>query len=101
MGHSLRLHFSTQARQDIATIWDYTFLTYGLDQAERYTDKIEQTCRMLCDMPLIAAEHSAIMPPVRIKVSGGHLIAYEIREDVLFVVRILHTRSDWQVVLSD
>ena len=85
----------------MVTIWDYTFQVYGQDQAERYTDKIEQTCAMLCDLPLIAPELPDIVPPVRIKTAGEHIVVYQIRDDVLFVVRILHARSNWQNILAD
>jgi len=101
MASRLRLHFSHKARHDLTTIWEYTFQTHGLGQAERYTDKIEQTCQILCDMPLVAPKMAALSPEVRIKITGEHIIAYETRGDVLFVIRILHTRSDWQGLLFD
>ena len=42
-----RVTFSPAAIADIDGIWDYTAETWGVDQADRYTDDIRDACNDL------------------------------------------------------
>lgn len=44
-----RVTFSPAAIADIDGIWDYTAETWGVDQAEHYTDDIRDTCDALAE----------------------------------------------------
>jgi len=39
--------FSAAAADDLNDIWDYTAEEWGIDQAERYTDGIQDICNSL------------------------------------------------------
>jgi len=39
--------FSPAAAADLDSIWDYTVEEWGVDQADRYTDDIQNTCNSL------------------------------------------------------
>lgn len=87
------------AQADLEEIWLYSAHTWSPEQAERYTDALEETFKRLLAMPEMARERSEFTPPVRIHPSGEHLIIYRIEADHLAIVRILGGRQDWLTIL--
>ena len=64
------------ARRDVIGIWRYTAKTWGVAQADRYTDSIERAFEALAASPQIARERTEFNPPVRINQSGQTMIVY-------------------------
>jgi len=87
------------AQADLEEIWLYTAHTWSPEQAERYTDALEETFKRLLAMPEMARERREFTPPVRIHPSGEHLVIYRIEADYLEIVRILGGRQDWLAIL--
>ncbi len=44
---------STEARRDLEAIWIYTLTTWGLEQANRYTDELDAAFNALAKHPQI------------------------------------------------
>jgi toxin ParE1/3/4 len=85
--------FSPAAQADMNGIWDYTAGRWGLDQADRYTDNIQDACHDL------ASGHRQGCPvdvrPGYLKyLTGSHVIYFRNDGSQLEVVRILHGRMD-------
>ena len=40
---------TTAAEQDVAGIWDYTFETWGAEQADRYLEQLAACCDRIVD----------------------------------------------------
>lgn len=75
------------AQNDLEDIWLYTAQQWSFQQADRYTDILEDTFERLLFMPEMAREHPEFDPPVRIHPSAEHLIIYRIEEDRASVCR--------------
>ena len=83
------------AAHDLDEIWNYTFNTWGLDQAEAYIEAM----RIIFGR---AAGSPSLGQPVgwpgkgqlRVK-SGSHIIVYVRTPGGIDVVRILHQRMDF------
>ena len=88
------------AQGDLEEIWLYTAHTWSPQQAERYTDALEETFKRLLAMPEMARERLEFTPPVRIHPSGEHLVIYRIETDHLEILRILGGRQDWLAILQ-
>ncbi len=87
------------ARNDLEDIWRYTAQQWSMEQADRYTDILEDTFDRLLFMPEMARERSEFDPPVRIHPSAEHLIIYRIAGDHLAILRILGAGQDWPAIL--
>lgn len=87
------------AQDDLEKIWLYTAQQWSVEQAERYTDILEDTLDQLVFMPEMARERSEFEPPVRIHPSAEHLIIYQIEGDHLVILRILGAGQGWQAIL--
>ena len=87
------------AQNDLEDIWLYTLEQWSVQQADRYTDILEDTLDRLLFMPEMARERPEFDPPVRIHPSAEHLIVYLIEGNQLVVLRILGAGQDWQAIL--
>ena len=88
-----RVTYSPAAITDIDGIWDYTAETWGLDQADRYTDGIRDACNDLS----AGVKHGRAVD-VRdgyLKYAVGKHIVFFVRAgDGVAVIRVLHQRMD-------
>lgn len=87
------------AQADLEDIWLYTAQQWSIEQADRYTDILEDTLYRFLFMPEMARERHEFDPPVQIHPSAQHLIIYRIERDHLAILRVLGAGSDWQAIL--
>ncbi|MGD8177155.1 type II toxin-antitoxin system RelE/ParE family toxin [Marinimicrobium sp. ARAG 43.8] len=87
---------SREAEQDILNIFLHTAEEFGMDQAERYHDKLAVCFEFLAENPSAAPLRPEISPPVRIHPIGAHIVVYTL-DDVgcLFIIRVRHQHEDW------
>ncbi|MEZ5209757.1 type II toxin-antitoxin system RelE/ParE family toxin [Gordonia sp. PP30] len=95
-----RVLFTALARRDIESIWDFTAATWDADQADYYTDSIEECC-MRVAAGTVAGKPTTNPPGYRKAFAGSHLVFYRETEDIVTIVRILHQRQDVEHHLSD
>ena len=100
-GQVSEYRLSPAAQQDLESIWDFTVQTWSPDQADSYLRGLADKLSLLCENPLIARERAEIDPPVRLHPYRSHLIIYRVEADHLAVIRIVHGRQRWQVLLDD
>ena len=88
-----RVTFSPAAIADIDGIWDYTAETWGVYQADRYTDDIRDACNGLA-----AGKKKGRTADVRdgyLKFSvGKHFVFFVSTGDGIAVTRVLHQQMD-------
>ena len=97
---NLMTYWLTPAAQyDLEDIWLYTAQQWSIEQADRYTDILEDTFDRLLFMPEMARERPEFDPPVRIHPSAEHLIIYHIESDHLVIMRVLGASQDWPIIL--
>lgn len=86
------LRFTPAAYADIDRIWDCTADLWGIDQAESYTDDLQNVCKCIAGGVKIGR------PSTRLSVfkhrCGAHFIYYRMTTDSVEIIRILHGKQD-------
>lgn len=95
-----RLVFTPAARGDLRGIWRYSAERWGPDQADAYTDAIEDACRF------VAGSVSIGKPIVsrrgyRKWIVRSHVLYLREFSDRIEVIRILHVRQDPDIHLAE
>jgi len=89
------LLFSPAAQSDLNGIYDYTFETWGLAQAEHYMRELHDTCHNLALGNCKGRNANHIRQGYFKKSYGLHFIFYRhLNPETMEVIRILHQRMD-------
>ncbi|WP_415918950.1 type II toxin-antitoxin system RelE/ParE family toxin [Tateyamaria sp. SN6-1] len=89
------------AEADLIAIWTYTVETWSVGQAEAYLRDLDQMFAMLSDFPEMARLRTEFTPPVRLHAFRKHVIIYLEDETHVDVIRVVHGRANWAVMLAD
>jgi toxin ParE1/3/4 len=92
----MRLELSRSAQADLDDIRDYSLAEFGAARASAYLDAIEAAFRRIVDFPEAGPLHATVHPPIRSLGCRQHRIFYQVEEDRILVVRILHKAMDAQ-----
>jgi toxin ParE1/3/4 len=90
----MRLELSRRAQADLDDIRDYSLAEFGVERAVAYLDAIEGAFRRVLGFPDIGAVHSKVQPPMRSLGCGQRRIFYEVGNETILIVRILHKAMD-------
>jgi toxin ParE1/3/4 len=88
------------ALNDLKAIWHYGAKTWGLEQAEAYGEKVIDAFEFLAENPHAGKDMAHIRAGYRRIAVGSHLIFYQVLDDVVQIVRILHKRMDTEQQLK-
>lgn len=88
-----RIAFTPAAAADLSDIWDHTAETWGLAQAERYTDDIRDLCIELAEGRRTGRRVEVRAGYLKYPV-GRHVLFFRVNEAGIEVIRILHQRMD-------
>jgi len=92
---SIRYRLTPEADQDLVDIWQYTYETWGIKQANRYLDQMEKRFFDLANQPGLGKKCDKIRQGYRYFHSGHHLIFYrQNKKKQIEIVRVLHERMD-------
>ena len=98
---SKEYQLSLAAQKDLSDIWDYTTEMWSSDQANAYLRGLGEKLEDLCRHPETARRRTEIDPPVRLHPYRSHLIIYQIADDHLAILRVVHSRQHWQALLNE
>ena len=84
------LHTQAKARNDLKSIWRYTYDNFGLQQADTYFDQIESSMEVIQTNPKIGIGCDYIRNGYRQYKVNHHYIFYRIEERTIQVIRVLH-----------
>lgn len=93
----MRIELTHSAQQDLNEIWSYNVMQYGHVHANDYVDFLWQKMREILDNHHdgIAVPEFPLLKAYRLKMRasarGGHTAYYAVREDVIWIERVLHT----------
>lgn len=90
-----------EAENDVADLYEFGTLRYGLDAATRYALGLSERFYFLSQFPRSTRERHEVRPPVRVLPYGSHIIAYRVQNEDVLVIRVLHHRADWVNELSE
>lgn len=89
------------AEADLSGVWLHGAASWSVEQAERYTDGLFAVFDLLAEFPEMARERGEFRPPVRIHLSGSHLVIYRSEEQGIEIFRILHARQNLAAYLHE
>ena len=87
-------HLSKDADQDLAEIYEYSILNFGLMTAREYYAGLIQTFENLCDNLHIGRLRSEIRPDLRSITYHNHVVFYRVAHDEIIILRVLHGSRD-------
>lgn len=85
--------FSPAAAADLNSIWNYTAEDWGVDQADRYTDDIENICGCLARGEK-QGRKADVREGYRKQAVGKHCVFFRMADAGIEVIRILHQHMD-------
>ena len=91
-GKSAEYRLAPEAKRDLEAIWLYTLEEWGLEQANRYTDKLTDVFAQLVVGPQLGTACDHIRTGYRRRRVGRHVVYYRMTDYGIAVVRILHDR---------
>ena len=94
------LIYSRQAQADLDEIFDF-IAADNPRRARSYVEEIRQTCRGLCDAPLIGTARPDLRPDVRIMTFRRRVvIAYRVLADRLEILRVFSGGRDYETIMA-
>lgn len=82
------------AERDLENIWGYTRQQWGINQADRYAESLEQAFADLAQAPKIAMSCDHILRGYRCQRVERHKIYFLVTAYGISIVRVLHDRMD-------
>ena len=82
------------ADEDLEDIFDYTTTEFGLEQAEKYLNEIEDVFQNLLLNPELGKTRNEIKEGLYSFPKDNHIIFYRILENNIRIVRALHGSRD-------
>jgi toxin ParE1/3/4 len=96
----MKLRFSRSSRNDLVSIGEW-IAKENPPRAAEYVFEIEDACKRLIDFPLTGERIGRYnKQEVRRKVQGSHLVLYTIRQDTIFILRVVHGAQDYHRFLD-
>lgn len=85
---------SKAAAIDVQNIFEYSYLEFGLSQADSYLFKLENALKLLAINPLFGRQRNEIKKGLYSIPEAEYLIFYRILKNYIRIVRILHNKRD-------
>jgi toxin ParE1/3/4 len=92
----MALRLSKAAEADLLAIYIDGIVNFGIGAAEAYHVRIKRSLSFLEAHPEGARLRTEITPAIRVHPVGAHLILYTADAGDVLVIRIRHSREDWQ-----
>lgn len=86
---------SPEAQADVIDILQFTLEEWGLQQTEKYKTVLENAFSTIHHNPHLGHKRSDIPPKYRAFQAGQHIVVYRIKENIIYVVRVLHGCMDF------
>jgi len=91
---------TVEADNDLTELYIWGFQNYGEQQSDSYFDELEQRFQFIADQPFVVPETAGIDPPVRVSRHKAHLIIYRLEPENITILRVVHNRSNWRMLLG-
>ncbi len=92
----MKFRLTHAALEDLRSIRAYTLETWGVEQEDRYLDRIWAKFDSLRLDPSSYRLQPDLFPGCRIAAEGKHVILFRAGADLLEVVRVLHAAMDFK-----
>ena len=85
---------SNKAAEDFEQIYEYTYLNFGENKADLYTNEMDKCLLLLSNSPQIGRSLDKIKKGVYRHDHEYHAIFYVIESSGIFILRILHQQMN-------
>lgn len=85
---------SNKSIEDFEHIYEYTYLNFGENKADTYTNDIEKCLLLLSHSPQIGRSLDNIKKGIYRHDHENHSIFYRIESNFIFIIRILHQQMN-------
>jgi toxin ParE1/3/4 len=85
---------SGKASSDLDSIYEFTILNFGLEQAQDYLLGLHERFQLLADNPGVGRSAESLAPELRRHEHQSHVVFYIPKEKGVLIVRVLHMRMD-------
>jgi toxin ParE1/3/4 len=85
---------SSKADADLAGIFEYTILNFGLEQARAYLLGLHEHFAALAEHPLQGRSAHEVAPNLRRFEYQSHMVFYVLKKQGVWIVRVLHQSMD-------
>ena len=92
----MKLVLTEAALDDLRTIREYTLETWGAEQEEKYLRKLWSRIESLRADPFRHRLREDLFPTCRIAAEGRHIVLFRAGQDILEIVRVLHSAMDFK-----
>jgi toxin ParE1/3/4 len=92
--HDPRIALSDEAREDLTDIVLHGIDLWGEAVAARYTADLYETFDHLARFPNLGRIKEGVPNDIRTLGHGQHVIYYRALEDLIVILRVLHSRMD-------
>ncbi len=82
------------ADSDLVEIFEYSKKEFGTQQGKLYLEEIEKSINLLCKQPHLGKNRDEIKMGLFSIKCNSHIIFYRIRNNRIFIVRVLHKSRD-------
>jgi toxin ParE1/3/4 len=94
MSSSRRLDYTVEAEADIREILQYTAETWGEKHRRSSAERLSATMQKLTELPSLGRARNEIAPGIRCQPSQQHMIYYQVTDQAILIVRVLHQKMD-------
>ncbi len=91
-----KYRLSKRAFADIVGIGDYTIERFGIAQARRYRDRLEDALQTLADNPNRGRSTDEIAPGLRRWNYQSRAVFFRLEAQGILIVRVLHQQMDFE-----
>ena len=85
---------SSKADADLAGIYEYTILNFGLEQARAYLLGLHERVAALAEHPILGRSAQELAPNLRRFEYQSHIVFYLAKKQGVWIVRVLHQSMD-------
>ena len=85
---------SNKAAEDFEQIYEYTYLNFGEDKADIYTDDLDKCLSLISNSPKIGRSVDKIKKGIYRHDHGYHAIFYRLDSSYIFITRILNQQMN-------
>ena len=90
----LKLKVKPAAEKDLSKIFEFTAMSWGVDQAEKYQDELFAGMLLITKQELLGKLYPYVNLPYRKLHINRHLIFYRVEDQTCLIIRVLHDTMD-------
>jgi toxin ParE1/3/4 len=84
-----------KAVEDLGDIWNYTFDRWSEQQADKYYERLLDTCQEVADNPIMGKNYNGVHKELKGLRVRRHIVFYRVlNNQEIEISRILHGRMD-------